>query len=229
MKFKSSLLAQASGSVGGSTYSHNKGGMYIRNRSIPTNPNTTYQQAIRSIVGQLTDLWLTTLTAAQRAAWDAYAAAVPILDSLGESRAVTGLNMYVRSNTPRLQAALPRVDDGPTIQNLGDYTAPAIASVAAAADTADVSFTNTDDWANEDDAALLAYFSRPKSASINFFKGPYRYADKVDGDSVTPPTSPATIALPFPVEVGHRVFGRLQVSRADGRLSQPTRLFQAAS
>lgn len=225
-------VAAASGSIAGTTFSRNKGGPYIRNRAVPTNPNTAYQQAVRSIVAQLTSTWYGGLNAAQRASWDAYAENVPLPNALGEPRNVGGLGMFVRSNVPRLQANptdLPLVQTAPTIFNLGQYTAPVFAQPSAGGGDVDVTFTTGDQWVDEDDAAMLIYISRPANASINYFKGPYRYAGAILGDSTTPPTSPATIDLPFPVEVAHRVFFRAQVTRGDGRLSADWRGFQSVA
>jgi hypothetical protein len=223
MKFKSPVISEASGSIAGITYSHNRGGMYMRQRVIPTNPGSPFQQAIRAFTGQLANLWLNTLSADQRRAWDTYAEHVLIPDTLGEMRNIGGLGHYVRSNVPRLQAAEPRVDDGPTIFNLGDFTEPTWSNVSAGGGTGDLGFDNADDWANEDDAAMLILCSRGQNPSINYFKGPYRYAGEVQGDSVTPPTSPASITLPFAVALGQRSFCQVRVSRADGRLSLPFR------
>jgi len=220
--FKSIIMPQASGSLGGIVFSRNKGGAYVRARAIPTNPNTAQQVVVRQAVGNLANLWSNTLTAAQRAAWKNYADNVPVVNALGDSIILTGLNMYTRSNVPIIQAGLTRVDAAPTVFNLGDYTEPSIA-IDATDDEIDVTFDNTDAWANEDDAAMLVYASRPVAASINYFKGPYRYAGKIDGDGATPPTSPAAISLPWAVEAGQKVFAKIAVVRADGRLSYPFR------
>lgn len=224
MKFKSPIISQASGSLAGATFAHNKGGLYMRARSIPTNPNTPQQQQIRSLVASLTAAWLNELDATQREGWEIYAANVPLLDRLGEPRNVTGLNHYVRSNVPRLQSGgtLLRIDDAPTVYNLGEYTPPVPGSVTVATDVLSLAFTATDAWATEDLAAMLVYCSRPQSTSINYFKGPYRYAGVILGDTPAP-TSPASITVPFNVEAGQRVFVRAQVVRADGRLSMPFR------
>lgn len=221
MKFKSALVTQVSGSVGGMTGSHNKGGMYFRSRAIPTNPNSPEQQAIRSAVADLSNQWSNILTIAQRDAWDVYASNVLLPGPLGDPRAVTGLNMFVRSNTPRSQAGLPVVLAAPTIFDLGEYTAPAIASVTAATNIASITFTAADAWVDEDDSAMLFFGSRPQNQSINYFKGPYRLAGQILGDSVTPPTSPAAITNTFNLEVGNKLFIRAAVTRADGRLSTP--------
>lgn len=224
MIYKSDRTTEASGSIGGTTFSHNRGGQYIRARVIPVNPGSVFQQAVRGYVAQLTSLWQTVLTEAQRAAWDNYADLVPLPNALGDPHNVGGLAMYVRSNVPRLQAALPRVDAGPVVFNLGPFTMPAIASITAPT-ALSLTFDNTDAWANEDDAAMLVYGSRGMNDSINYFKGPYRFADKIDGDAVTPPTSPAAIVMPFPLVASQKAFVRVRVSRADGRLSSSFRSF----
>lgn len=222
MIYKSGLLTQASGSLNGLTFSHNKGGQYVRARVIPTNPGSSFQSTVRQAMAQLSDLWSSVLTSAQRSVWDFYATQVSVINALGDPIFISGFNHYLRSNIPRLQTDLPRVDNGPTTYTLGTFTEPAV-SIDTANDEVDVTFENTDAWANEDDSAMLVYASRPLSPTINFFKGPYRYADGIDGDSVTPPTSPAALALPFAVAAGNRVYFKISVSRADGRLSTPFR------
>lgn len=218
MKYRSALVTEASGSLGGFTASRNKGGLYFRARAIPTNPNSTYQQTVRSALAQLVTTWGSTLSAAQRAAWSTYAANTTVIGPLGTPIHNSGLNMYLRGNVSRLQTTLPRVDDGPTVYDLGGYTEPSIGFDATAGEI-DVTFDNTDAWANEDDAAMLVYVSRPQGPGVEFFKGPYRLAGLIAGDSTTPPTSPAAITLPFAVTAGQRMFARIVVSRADGRLS----------
>lgn len=223
MKFKSALVTQASGSVGGATFAHNKGGLYIRARSIPTNPSSAQQQVVRNAMAQLTSRWTDTLTAAQRAAWTVYAELVPILDSLGEARTIPPLAMYVRCNVPRLQAGQAVVDDGPTTYTLGTMSDPTV-SVDATADEFDLGYTNTDAWATTTGGFLFASASRPQNATINFFKGPYRFAGLVTGDTTTPPTSPETIALPFACVAGQTIFFQIRASLADGRLTAPFRV-----
>lgn len=220
MRFKSPILSQASGSVGGATYSHNAGGMYIRNRSIPTDPNTGPQAAIRALVASLVNHWVDTLTQTQRDAWNTYAANVPLIDVFGDPRFRSGINHYVRSNVPRQQIGQTRIDTGPTIFDLGQYTHPSLV-IKAALNKFEFTFTDTDDWCSEDGAMMLIWGSRPKNASINFFKGPYKAMPPILGDSVTPPTSPVEIGVPYPYVVGQKGFARVTVSRADGRLSTP--------
>lgn len=223
MKIASQLITKMSGSIGGLTGSHNKGGLYFRARAVPTNPGSTFQQAVRNAVAQLTSRWTDTLTAAQRAAWAVYAANVPLVDTLGEARTVPALSMYVRSNVPRLQASLTVVDDGPTTFTLATMTDPSV-GIDASADEVDVTYTNTDPWAITTGGALLVLCSRPQGAGINYFKGPYRLAGSILGDTSTPPTSPSSLSLPFPAAAGQTIFVQIRATNADGRLSAPFRL-----
>ena len=228
MIFKSSIIESGSGSVGGLTLSRNRGGMYLRGRAIPTNPNTTFQQAVRSAAAQLASLWRNVLTEVQRTAWDLYAENVELPNSLGDPRNVGGLGMYIRSNVPRIAsgvAGLVRVDDAPIIFNLGDLGALTVISATAATNIISLGFTDTDEWVDEDAAALLVYTSRAANPSINYFKGPYRFAGAVEGDSTTPPTTPDAITAAFNIDVANKTFLFARVSRADGRLSTPFRGF----
>lgn len=223
MLFSSPILAEASGTLGGLVFSHGIGGPYVRARANVTNPNTPAQQAVRSLLSQLTSLWVDTLSVVQRQGWTDYAANVTLLNRLGQPRNVTALNMYVRTNVPLIQAGFARQDVAPVIFNLGDYTAPsAIASEGS--QSLSISFADTDDWVSEDDAGLLIYAARQQNVSIEFFKGPYRFAGSVNGDATLPPTSPVLITVPFPINDGNRLFFRAQVVRADGRLSADTKL-----
>lgn len=224
MKFKSPLFTQTSGSIGGSTFSRNRGGLYIRARASPVNPNTPQQQVVRADFAQLASRWSGLLSQVQRDAWDLYALNVLLPDRLGEPRNAGGLGMYQRSNIPRLQAGLPRVDAAPTIFDLGDYTSPFFDAPSEAAQDLVINFDVVDSWVGEDDSAMLIFGSRGNNTSINYFKGPYRLAGPILGDAAIPPTSPATIASPFVFSDGQALFVRANVTRADGRLGNDIRL-----
>lgn len=225
MKYKSQVYTQASGSIGGVTYSHNAGGLYTRARAIPVNANTVYQQAVRNFMQQCAAAWSTILTAPQRAAWKNYADSVPYMNSLGEPVFITGLAMYCACNTPRLQAGLTRIDAGPTVLVLPTFTLPVY--TVTAPQTGSMAFTNTDAWAAEVGGAMLLRTSQGTGVGINYFKGPYLYAGKVAG-AATPPTSPASLPPSYPVVAAQRVHYAIRIVRADGRISALARLFCTA-
>src|SRR3990170_5667158 len=111
MKISSGFVSAGSGSLGRCTFSGDGMGPYVRERAVPVNPNTTFQQAIRTIFSNLSTLWLATLTAAQRAGWEAYALGTLIPDALGNPQNIRGLPMYIRCNAARLNAGKTRLDN----------------------------------------------------------------------------------------------------------------------
>lgn len=224
MLIESAIMTRGSGSVGGLTVAENAGGLYMRARVTPTNPSTPQQSDVRAAAGELTNRWANVLAQSQRDAWDLYAFNTPLVGPLGASRTVSGQNMFVRGNLQRAVAGSPLADNAPTDFNLSSFTLITGFSADSGAQSFGFSFTNTDDWANEDDASMWVFLSRPQQISINYFTGPYRFAGQVDGDAITPPTSPAAIPVPFVITAGQRLFGRVLVSRVDGRLSNDQKI-----
>jgi hypothetical protein len=223
MLVKSALVTQMSGSIGGLTATRNRAGMVLRARALPVNPGSAYQAVVRNHLSNLAAYWLSDLTAAQRAAWELYAQNTSMLGKLGDPVQLTGQQHFIRANAARLQASLTQVDDAPTDFVLAVGTLPG-AIGDAGDDQILVAFDNTDEWANEEGGALLVLGSPPQNVTINYYRGPYRYIGKVDGDAVTPPTSPEAFDLPWPIAEGQRCFVHFRFTRADGRLSTPIRL-----
>lgn len=209
----------ASGSKGSTTASRNRGGQYLRNRAMPTNPNTVRQANVREGLGSLTPMWSSTLTEAQRDAWNLYASNVPVVDTLGQTIKLSGINMFVRSNAPRLQGGNDIVDDGPSVYNIGDT--PLIVTLTAATgpkmEIQGTLLTPCD----ADFDFVYVYTGRPTNPGVSYFRGPYRYLGSFQPDPDTGEwggtLDPASVG--FPLVIGTKVFVRIQSSRADGRLS----------
>lgn len=229
MKFKSALVTEASGSLGGMTASHNRGGPYLRARTIPVNPASAFQQAVRNAMATLVVRWSQTLTALQRTGWETYADNVETTDTLGDKRKATALDWYLAGNVPRLQLSLSPVDAAPTVFTMATLTPVVITSITASTRILVMTFTNTDLWAATTGGALGIYISPPQSPGVTFYKGPYRFLDKIVGNTGTPPTSPFTsVAGPFPMAAGQNVFFQFRALNADGRISSPFRLAKLA-
>lgn len=211
---------QRSGSIGGTVWSRNRFGAYVRNRSVPVNPNTDRQVAVRNIVRALTIAWQNTLTAPQRDAWDTYAANVTWMNKLGQSVNLTGLNHFIRSNTPRLQSGSTQIDTGPAIFNLATAELDLVVTASEATQQASIAFNNAAGWASESGGHQYVYGGLPQNGGIKYFGGPWRLIGVIDGDDITPPVSPALEDYPFPFAEGQRLWVRTRVSRLDGRLSE---------
>lgn len=210
---------QISGSIGGTTWSHNRAGAYKRNRSVPVNPNTARQQAVRNAVTSISIAWDLTLTQAQRDAWNVYAANVNWTNKLGQSIKLTGLNHYIRSNTPLVQNGIARVDVAPAQQNIG--TAELELAVSASEATQQLTINGqdpvSDPWIGIAGAWMFVAMGLPQNSGIAFFGGPYRQITAIPGAG--PPPFPAIVATAFPFSEGQRIWAKCRIARADGRLS----------
>ena len=131
-----SNMGALSGSIGGHTYSHNKGGQYIRRRSIPVNPTTAKQTLSRSRLVDASTRWAA-LTDPQKASWTDYATVHPFTDAVGQVGQLSGQQMFVAltarclamGNTPPTTAPTTDVPAAPGAVVV-TFTAPQTISVA---------------------------------------------------------------------------------------------------
>lgn len=213
------LAVQISGSVGGTTFARNKGGQYARSRIKGVNPQSARQTAVRAAFGDLAQRWSNTLTDAQRAAWELYADNVPLINRLGDPRTLSGLNMYVRTNTVQLDTGGTRLDDAPVNFTVGPTITPTYANTPAA-DTIGVTDLGSYDPDTDGAIRLLVTMGRPQNAGVAFYASPFTKLLGVD--IPTTATLPiAQTAAPFPFSAGQRVFLRAIPITSDGRLGVP--------
>ena len=217
MLFKSALLTQASGSVGGITASHNAGGMYLRARTIPTDPNSNAQVAVRTAMSFLAARWTDDLSTVQRNAWAAYAANVAMTNPLGDAINLSGQMHYLRSNVIRKRLGFPVIDAAPVVFNLGEFTAMSFVGSEATQELT-ITFTDADHWPQTDDAWAVFHQSLPQNPSINFFKGPFQLHGYFEGDTAVPIVTPLILGTRVPVVQGQKLFMRVRVLFEDGRL-----------
>lgn len=92
------LTVPSSGSVGNQTTSRNRSGQYIRQRSIPVQPRTPSQVARRATLTALSASWRG-LTASQMVSWIAFANSFTVVNSIGATINLTGLQSYIKVNS----------------------------------------------------------------------------------------------------------------------------------
>lgn len=227
MKFVGAMTGTMSGSLGGVTASHNRGGQYLRQRVVPTNPNTTPQAAVRSYMGSSNSTWQM-LTDSDRALWNNYAANVPTVDSLGQELVLTGQQMFIRSNITRNRIGLNAPAAGPTIFNRGQPVVliqsaiagdPQELGIATAALSSKVVFMDAIDSSGD----VILQIGRPVSPAVNYYRGPYCLVNSTPVSSLdTDATLTATPVADFPfatLTAGQRRPVRLVVALDDGRVS----------
>ena len=111
------MAGQISGRVGSVVFSHNKGGPYVRNGTIPTASTTPAALAAKARLGGAATTWIT-LTAAQRLAWKEWAGENPAVNRVGHQITLTGISAFV-GNFARMHLAsettlvVPPIVSGP--------------------------------------------------------------------------------------------------------------------
>lgn len=88
--------ADMRGSIAGNTYSRNKAGAYVRNRTKPVNPNTVSQSFNRVRFGAQSSTW-TLLSPAEQASWNTLATGATRLNRLGQPYTPSGRQLYMES------------------------------------------------------------------------------------------------------------------------------------
>jgi hypothetical protein len=103
-KFSSGpTVGAVSGSIGGTTYSHNRYGAYIRRRAIPVNPGTEWQMRQKGYLTLLSQAW-SALGADVQTSWKTWAESNPVTDSLGNKQSLTGHVAFIGLNARLLRA-----------------------------------------------------------------------------------------------------------------------------
>jgi len=198
------ILSQpTSGSLAGTTYSHNRAGQYMRNRRMPCQPvGTGRRGVVRAAFGAASGAWAA-LTGAVQAAWTAYAAGHPYVDSLGQSIKLTGHQMYVAINAMLINCGSAQSAAIPVTDTV--YSAQFTAFTAVHAGV--ISLTPSGLGLVTD--FLLLAFSAPQSGGRSFCKTFWQYGH-VLGNSVTPVVLTTAYKAQFgDVTAGQRIFYRL--------------------
>lgn len=171
---KSTILAQISGSINGTTFSRNGGGAYARNRSIPTNPGTDRQDNVRTALASLAQAWRDTLDDAERALWINYGANLQVQNRLGDTIKLSGIAAFQRVNLFRLSTLGSSMVTSPPASGLNPNPAPTFVSATishaiASEPVLDITLAN----APATGYSFAAYYSGPISPGLKYYRGPY--------------------------------------------------------
>lgn len=210
MKFLSQVYTAVSGSIGGVTYSRNKGGMYTRGRATPTNPNTVKQQEARTRLAMTAALW-NDLDEADRDLWRAYAETQNHLNKLGQTILWSGQQEFSAANSLLLGCNQATVSVPPLI-----LTKPEFEVTGFDLDDAQIVGLTTNALPVEAQS-IFDTFSRPISPGVNFFKGPF-CANAVIIAAGAGGTTFAGLST-FPAAEDQVIWGKFTLVKHDGRYS----------
>lgn len=202
MLFLSDRLTSASGSIGGTTFSHNRFGLYTRARRVPVNPNTAFQQSQRDAFASSSAEWRG-LTNVSRAGWEAYAASTPSVNKLGQAINLSGQQWYVAINSLALRLGLASTPDAPLTPGKIAMGTPTVVIDASALT---VAVSNVDAEAG---STVGLFIGDPVSPGVSFFAGPYqlRGASSVAASALAYAAQSGRNSLPY--VAGQRIPYRL--------------------
>ncbi len=192
-------VAAVSGSIGGTVYSRNRGGAYMRNRAIPVDPNTSFQINVRSILATQSQNWAD-LTDAQRAAWENWAVQNTVTNALGNQIRLSGHQAFVQINS-RLHLVAATQLTAPPIINAPLGLDSLVLSADIGTGTFDVAFTATP---LDADVSLWIRAAVIDSAGIRYVRNLRRFI----GESTAAQASPFDIQTILEARFGTAVVGQ---------------------
>jgi hypothetical protein len=92
------LMVDARGKIGGTVFSRNRGGAYMKNKVTPLNPQSSFQSAVRSAFAFISSGWLE-LTPAQRESFNSQVTNYQTTDIFGDLKSPSGKALFQRLNT----------------------------------------------------------------------------------------------------------------------------------
>ena len=164
------LISEARGKLNGTVFSRNTYGAYMRTKVTPANPQTTYQQNVRTLLTAAAQAWRA-LTATQRTAWNATATIFARRNIFGDSVPLTGFNLFVRLYRNAQTIGATPLTEPPlqtSVQGITSFTC----SSSAAASSLNLAFAPAPVPTN---TAYLVYATQQLSAGISFAGGAFRH------------------------------------------------------
>lgn len=156
-----------SGSVGARTSSRNRSGQYVRQRANPVQPRTPAQVAQRARLTSISASWRG-LTSTQIASWNAFGQSFTVVNSIGATIHLTGLQCYVKVNTVNLLNGGSIVSTPPALPS---FVANTVTGVDATAATPVIEASG----ANPASGTVFMWYASPQQSPGVSFNGVYRY------------------------------------------------------
>lgn len=223
------IFTSISGSIGGVTGSHNKGGQYLRARTNPTNPNTAAQQRARTAFTAASEGW-SGITPEERISWGAFAQQQAWTNRLGDAIQLSGQNAYVASYAALTAAGLTPVDTPPPPNTRpAGFSFPA--EITLAINPPINTFGGFDGYGGEVGDRIVVAIGRPVPPGVTFYKGPYQIAISEPADSTGPALGDelaAAMAALQPLAVDQRIPIRIRIVNATGQYSEFTETISLA-
>ena len=161
------MMTDASGKLGGHVFAKNRGGSYVRTKGIPTNPQTSFQNAIRSMFAAISSAW-SGLAVSARLSWNEAVSSYATTDVFGDLRNPSGKALFQRLNQNLALSGQPQLTVCPQPLAVPN----GLLSLAGA----DVSSTTLDiETQGDSTGSVMVISATPKvSAGTSFVKNDFR-------------------------------------------------------
>jgi len=204
---------QIVGSVGGTTYSSNAAGPFVRRRQKPVSPKTGPQCRQSADLGHSSATWLHVLSDANRVAWNALGAATTWFNRLGEEYHPTGHNLFVRSATILLYYGNTPITAPPVDAAEGPYE-----FTIALDGSSDIVLTDIDTCDDTIHGYIMVWWSKPTRASRYCSPSRWTYLKTISFQTIA---LPETLVAAVDAPTGYRYHFRFKVSRSAGTVGIP--------
>lgn len=169
----SALVSDMRNKLNGSVASKNRYGSYLRNKVTPVNPQTSYQQNVRQMLGSLSSQYRG-LTQSQRNSFINGAQNFPFTDIFGDTRYLSGQTLFVKLNTNLLNAGESVIETAPLPVGVPEFSATDLNVTTSAGDIADMQLSVSSATVPAG-FVVAVYATPPLSQSINFVKNRLRF------------------------------------------------------
>lgn len=212
------MIGVASGRVGGTIFSHNRGGQYVRNGTIPVTVTSDPAQNAKAILAEASAEWRG-LTDAQRNAWTNWAQTHQIFNRIGSLITLSGQQAYVQLNA-RLKHAGASVISEPPIAASPVGPGALTGTYDIGMGNFQIAWTRTPLGASE---SLYTNVAVVDSAGINFVRNLLKLVDISAVAATSPLDLQTEIEARFgALQVGHKVVYFCSVlDQNTGLISQP--------
>lgn len=203
-------VSEIRGKEGGSVWSRNTAGAYIRNFVVPINPKTVAQSLVRTLFATIMQAWRG-LTEVQRKTWNTVAATLTFPNVFGDNVAPTGFGLHAKLNRNLQEIGEAIITTPPTAGAVDGLTSlTAVIDNAEIADDDKIKLTFAP--VIPADQKTILYATPALSAGVSFVDSEYRKIKIMDTADLSPfPVGAAYItvfgAIPA---VGQKAFFKMR-------------------
>jgi hypothetical protein len=218
----SALVSDMRNKLNGSVMSKNRAGSYVRNKTTPVNPQTSFQQDVRQRLGALSSQW-GALTEAQRSSWTNATPYFPYTDIFGDKKELDGKSLFIKLNSNLAAVGSATILSAPVPVGVPVFTAVSLLTAVTAGEISELQLTVSAATVPAG-FAMAVYATPPVKAGVSFVKNKFRFIGTATATaSVADLLDQYTARLGFAASLGQSVHVRVAlVSTTTGQMGVPS-------